>query len=223
MNRKLPFLLLFLLARLAVFGQGSWKLNADKDGIKIYTAQIPDSKIKAIKVECEVEASPSQLVALLMDVNTSTDWLYHTKTCRLLKQVSPADIYYYSEVNLPWPAENRDFVAHLMVKQNPDTKVITIDGPAVPGMVPEKKGVVRIEHSTGKWTITPCGQALVKVEYTLHTEPGGNIPAWMVNMFATQGPLQVFENLKRQVQKPAYKNATLSYIENPGSRLYSKL
>jgi hypothetical protein len=206
--------LFLLLIRVDVFGQSNWTLSVDKEGVKIYTGQVPGSKVKAIKAEAEISATQSQLVALLMDVNSTAEWMYHTKSCVLIKQVSPSELYYYSEINLPWPAANRDFVAHLTVTQDPDTKVVYIDGPAVAGMVPEKKGIVRINNSTGRWTITPDGFDQVKVEYTLHVEPGGNIPAWMVNMFATEGPLQVFKELEIQVQKPAYKNAGALLIAN---------
>jgi START domain len=214
-------LLLFFM-QVNVFGQSAWKLSTDKEGIKIYTSQVPDSKVKAIKVECEVNATQSQLVALLMDINSSTEWVYHVKSSALVKQVSPSELYYYCEVNLPWPTGNRDFVAHLTVTQDPDTKIVVIDGPAVPGMAPEKKGIVRINNSTGRWTITPEGSDQVKIEYTLHVEPGGNIPSWLVNMFATEGPLQIFKKLKTQVQKPAYKNAVLPFIENKQYALNTK-
>jgi hypothetical protein len=208
------FLLLFLLFGTSLsFGQISWKLNTDKDGIKIYTSLVPDSKIKAVKVECEVEATTKQLVALLLDVNSSAEWIYHTKSCALIKQVSPSELYYYSEISLPWPTENRDFVAHLKVTQDPQTKIVTIDGPAVPGFIPVKKGIVRIEHSSGKWVITPLSTGRVKIEYTLHVDPSGSIPAWLVNMFAANGPLQIFQNLKVQIQKPVYKNAAVPFIE----------
>jgi hypothetical protein len=103
-------------------------------------------------------------------------------------------------------------VAHLTVTQNPDTKVVVIDGPAVPGLVPIKNGIVRIYESLGKWTITPIGDDEIKVEYTLHVEPGGNLPAWIVNMFATEGPLHIFKKLKLQLQKPIYKNAVFDFI-----------
>jgi len=221
--KKLLLLPLFLfLIQVNVFGQSDWKLSTQKDGVKVYTLNLPDSKFKAIKVECEIDATQSQLVALLMDVNTSADWVYHTKSCTLIKQVSPSELYYYSEVNLPWPAANRDFVAHLIVSQNPETKVVVIDGPAVNGMVPVKNGIVRITNSTGKWIITPDGIDKVKVEYTLHVEPGGSIPAWMANMFATQGPLEIFKKLKVQIQKPVYKNAELPFIENKSYALNTK-
>jgi len=206
--------LLLVLTITSALAQNDWKLSTDKEGIKIYTSIVPDSKIKAVKVECDLNATPAQLVAVVMDINTAPDWVYHVKSAKLVKQVSPAELYYYSEVTLPWPVANRDFVAHLIASQNPDTKVVTIDGPAVPGFVPVKKGIVRIGHSFGKWIITPIGTDQVHVEYSIHVDPGGSLPAWLVNIFATDAPLKIFENLKVQLQKPVYKNTTLAFVEN---------
>ena len=148
-----------------------------------------------------------------MDIKNAPEWVYATKSCVMLKQVSPSELYYYSEIKLPWPVQNRDFVAHLTATQNPDTKVVTIDGPVVNGMVRVKEGIVRVERSRGKWVLTPAGNT-VKIEYTLQTDPGGTIPAWIVNLFATDGPMQSFKNLKLQLQKPAYKDVSASYVSN---------
>jgi hypothetical protein len=214
MRKILLISLILFFVRIDVFGQNPWKLSVEREGIKIYTRVVPGSKVKAIKVECMLNATESQLVALLMDVNSSADWVYHTKSCVLIRQVSPSELYYYSEISVPWPAADRDFVAHLTVTQDPETKVVVINGPAVSGMVPEKKDVVRINNSTGKWVITPYGIDQLQVVYTLHADPGGSIPAWMVNMFATEGPLQIFRKMKIELQKPVYKNAELPFIEN---------
>ena len=214
MYKSLLTTIIFIVTGLAAFGQNDWKLSTEKDGIKVYTSDVQGSKIKAIKVECEINATESQLVSLLMDVNSSAEWVYHTKSCTLIKQVSPSELYYYSEINIPWPAANRDFVAHLTVNQDPVTKVVTINGPVVQGIVPVKKGIVRVSNSKGLWTITPRGFDKVKVDYTLHNDPAGNLPAWMVNMFATDGPLQVFEKMKQELQKPVYKNADLPFIDS---------
>jgi hypothetical protein len=210
---KVFFVSLFLVLKLgAAFAQSDWKLSTEKDGIKIYTGVVPDSKIKAIKVECELNTTAAQLVAVVMDINTAPDWVYHVKSAKLVKQVSPTELYYYSEVNLPWPAANRDFVAHLTVSQNPNTKVVTIDGPAVPGFVLAKKGIVRIDNSIGKWVITPAGPGKVNVEYSIHVDPGGSLPSWLVNMFATEAPLQIFRNLRVELQKSSYKNVDFAFV-----------
>jgi len=153
MCKLLSIAFLLALRLLPASAQSVWELSIEKDGIKIYTCQMHDSKVKAIKVETLLNATTSQVVAVVMDVNASTEWVYHVKRSAIVKQVSPFELYYYAEVSLPWPAANRDFVAHLTVTQNPDTKVVTIDGPAVPGLVPVKKGIVRIENSIGRWVL----------------------------------------------------------------------
>jgi hypothetical protein len=196
-----------------VSAQNTWELNTEKDGIKVYTSIVPDSKIKAVKVEGTFNTTPAQVVALLMDVNTAVDWIYHTKSSVLLKKVSATELYYYSEINLPWPTTNRDFVAHLTATQNPETKIVTIEGPVVSGFVPPKQGVVRITDANGKWTITPIANNVVKVEYTIHLDPGGSLPSWLVNMFATEGPVKIFKGMKAQLQKRADKSPVFASIE----------
>jgi disulfide oxidoreductase YuzD len=210
------FVLLFVLSVNIVAAQtdNNWALKQDKDGVKIYTAKVPDSKVKAIKVECELDATLSQAVAVVMDIKNSKRWVYRTASAYIIKRSSPSDLYYYSLVKMPFPVSNRDFIAHLIVKQDPKTKVVTIDGPCVANMVPQKKKVVRVTNSTGRWLLTPDGANHVKIVYTLHADPAGSIPSWLTNMFITQGPSQSFKKLKVEIQKPVYKNAKLAYVKN---------
>jgi hypothetical protein len=149
-----------------------------------------------------------------MDVKTTKEWVYGTEVCTLLKQMSPGDLIYYSEVDLPWPASNRDFIIRITLTQDPLTKVVTIKAENKPQYVPEKKGVVRIQRSSGLWHLTPMDNGLVKVEYTLQVDPGGMIPAWLVNMVASTGPYQSFIGLRKQVKKEKYNDAHLTGIVN---------
>ena len=211
MHKTLILLLLFTNFAFAQTGN-DWELKENKDGVKIFTRDMESSKVKAIKVECELNATLSQVVAALMDVKNSEEWLYHTADNHMVKQVSGAELYYYSLVEMPWPVSNRDFIAHLKVSQDAATKIVTIDAPCIPNMIPTKPKVVRIANSKGKWVLTPVGKDQVKILYTLHADPGGSIPAWLTNLFVTQGPSQSFKKLKVHVQKPMYKNARLDYI-----------
>jgi hypothetical protein len=201
-----------LLAVLIVSGQTDWELRTEKKDIKVYTRTYADSKYKAIKVELILQTTLSRLVAVLLDIKAAPDWVYATKSAILLKQVSPSELIYYSEVKLPWPMSNRDFISHLITSQDPDTHVVTILGPTITDYVPEKKEIVRVKRSEGKWTLTPLGKDHIRVEYTLHTEPGGDLPAWLFNLFVTKGPIESFEHLKLQLNKPEYTNARLSFI-----------
>jgi hypothetical protein len=213
MCRKILLLVLLFKTTMG-FAQNGWKLSAEKDDIRIYTRPVPNSKIKAIKVECSLAARPSQLVYVIMDIDRGNEWVYHGKLARIIKKVSPSELYYYSEVAVPWPVENREYVAHIMVNQNPKTKVITVDAPCVSGMVPQRSNIVRITHSIGKWTIGPYQNNAVKISYELEVDPAGSVPAWLTNLFATQGPMETFQRLKLQLQKDMYKDVKLAFVED---------
>jgi hypothetical protein len=205
-------LLVLLLSRGLCAAQDTWKLKTESGGIKIFMRSVPNSAVKALKVECSISASPSQLVAVILDLDACDEWVYKSKSNILIKRVSPSELFYYSEVDVPWPAQNRDFIAHLIVHQNSKNKVVTVDAPCDPDMLPKKKDIVRIPRSSGRWTITPTGKNALFIEYELAVDPGGSIPAWLINMFATKGPLETFRKLKLQVQKPEYKKAHFDFI-----------
>jgi len=206
--------LMMTLQVIPVFAQDDWKLQKNKNGIQVYSAEVPDSKIRAIKVVATYDASPEKIADIVMDINTATEWVSHLKSCYLIKRVSPNELYYYAEVKLPWPAANRDFVAHLTRNENLQNKTITIDGPAVAGLFPEKKGIVRINNSFGRWIITPIDSNQVRVEYALHVDPAGSLPSWLVNMFSGETPLQIFENLRHELKQSALANTTLMQTSN---------
>jgi hypothetical protein len=128
--------------------------------------------------------------------------------------MTPGDLIYYSEVDLPWPVSNRDFIIRITLTQEPLTKVMTIVAENMPKYVPQKNGIVRIQKSYGIWQISPIDNKHVRVEYTLQVDPGGSIPAWLVNMVASTGPYQSFIGLRKQVKKEKYKDAHLPGISD---------
>lgn len=193
--------------------QAEWKLMTERNGIRVYSKEVLTSKIKAIQVRCTVDAPVSQVVALLLDLDAAPDWVSHTKSCRLIKHVSPSELYYYSEVAMPWPLENRDFVARVRVIQHPVTREVTVDAPAVGGHVTPKKGVVRITHSVGYWKLNSPDGRRTNIEYTLQVDPGGVIPAWLVNALAAQGPLESFKAMRTQLSSGRYAHVRLPFIQ----------
>lgn len=177
--------------------QAEWRRVATRDGIKVYAKAVPDSKIKAMKAECVLDAGLEEVIGLLLDVRAAERWVCHTKSCRLIKRVSDTELFYHTEVSLPWPLDNRDFVTHLRVIRGENTPVVTIEAPAVPGVMPVRGGIVRISTSINRWTLHPLPDARVRVEYTLQVDPGGHIPAHVVNMFACRAPIETFQNMRK--------------------------
>ena len=213
-TKKIILVTLTVMMICVVNAQNGWVLKKQEDGIKIYTRTQSNSKIKAIKVECIFNATLSQLAAVIFDINTNHQWVYRTKNYTVVKKNHPFDLYYYAEVETPWPVSNRDFIAHLKLSQNPVSRVMVVEAENAPYLLPQKQDIVRIMHSIGKWVVTVQNQTSIKAEYTLFTDPGGNVPSWLMNMFIADGPLESFQKLKEHLKKPVYANISLPGIRN---------
>jgi hypothetical protein len=206
-----------LTAILATAGSTSahaqdWKQKRDEDGIKVSTATTEGSNVKAIKVECNIDARPAQLVAFLMDVNRQGYWVYGNKKAELLKRPAPNEMIFYAEVNVPWPCTNRDYISHIVVQQKSPT-LIVIDAKSEPDDLPKKDGLVRVQKSLAHWELTSVGKDQVHVNYFVQFDPGGSVPAWLTNLFLTKGPFETFEKLRKGVKEPEFQNAHLPYIK----------
>lgn len=68
-----------LLACTVASAQTDWKLKSNKDGIEVYIKNVENSDLKAIRVKCSLQATLSQLTAIVLDVNTGAEWVYSTK------------------------------------------------------------------------------------------------------------------------------------------------
>lgn len=195
-----------------VYAGKAWQLKKEQDGIKVYTAVMPENSIRAIKVECTINTTLSRLTALLLDAEAHERWVYSTKRSYSLKQSAPGHQIYYSEMTMPWPMSNREVVMELKISQQPETKVLTVEVEAIKGLVAAGSNKVRVVVSEVKWTVTPVDKDQLKIEYIAQVDPGGSVPSWVVNMFITKGPFETFKQLRKTVSLPEYQDASFDFI-----------
>jgi hypothetical protein len=196
-----------------LLSQPEWKLERDKEGIKVYSSIYAGSKIKALKVVCLVESTLSQLAAVMLDIRNQDEWFYHTNST-ILKEVTPNELYYHAELSFPFPISDRDFIEHIVLSQNAVTRVMTMTVQNLPDYLPVQKGFVRVMQSECKWVVTPLAKKSLHVEFTLFADPAGSIPVWLVNAMSYYGPYETFKKLKTQLLKPAYQDVSFSFITN---------
>ena len=78
--------------------------------------------------------------------------------------------------------------------------------------IDSNKNIVRIPQSYSKWYIQPLQKGQVQIEYILQVDPGGMVPAWLINLFAARGPFESFKNLRKQVKKDIYNRVKIDFI-----------
>jgi hypothetical protein len=198
--RPVVILLLSSAVLIAAKGQTDCELRKSTYDILMYVCKVPDSRVKAVRAEFYVETTLSVFAGHILEPDRYSTWQYNMVESRLLKRLAENELIYYSQIRAPWPASNRDLVSKVKITQDPVTKVMIFDMVSLPDFIPEKKGVVRIPRSEGKWIMTPAGTSRIRVDYTFLVEPGGSLPSWLVNMVIADGPHQSFVNLLQQIR-----------------------
>ncbi len=194
-----------------VNSQEDWTLQKDKNGIKVFTRKVENLKFHELKVECEFHGRLSQLAAVLLDVNNHTRWVYQAVKTELL-EASGTNLFFYTELECPWPFDNRDLVAHMSISQNQENKVMTVNAENVDGYLPVNEDIVRVKFSRVRWIVTPSTENHLKVDYRIQMDPGGSLPAWLLNLFISKGPFESFSKLKEEIELPQYALAKFPFI-----------
>jgi hypothetical protein len=188
-----------LIFNLPLLAQNNWTPQKEKDGIKISNRRAAASQFNDIRVEADLPGNTEQLAAILLDVDHYRDWSYATKKSVLVKQEGPRNLIYYTEIEVPWPATNRCFYAGFELKENTaahSVQVISVNLPDYGTIPPD---LIKVPFSKGVWNITTISKNKIHVDYVLELNPGGSLPAWVLNLFSTKGPLETFENIKQKM------------------------
>jgi hypothetical protein len=180
-------------------GQNNWTLQKEKDGIKISNRHAQASQFNDIRVELDLPGNTEQLAAILLDVNQYKEWGYATKKSALVRQLAPDKLIYYTEIEVPWPATNRCFYANFELKRDLTGHSIQVMAVNLPGYGPVSKDLLEVPFTKGVWNIKMISPKSIHVDYVLELNPGGSLPAWVLNLFSSKGPMETFENIKKKM------------------------
>ena len=180
--------------------QEEWSLDKQKNGIDIYTRPVEGSGIKEFKAVAEVDVNVEKILELLRDSSRFKTWFPNTPESKLLAR--DGDVaYQYSVMRTPWPMDDRDNILRSVTKRDESTGVVFIELTGAPDYYPVQKGRVRVQKAHGTWKLEPRGPDKTHVTFTMHLEPGGGIPQWLINTRIVATPFEALTNLRTTVGK----------------------
>jgi len=188
---------LFLLAiGLSMIGvaQENWRLKKDRNGVKIYSRDYPNSKFKEYKAVMVVNTSLQKVKDIVLDADNLKNWNYKTSESRLVKKIDDNNFIFYLFNDMPWPILNRDHVSDVVVTY-PTVKSIQINITPNNDILPKNKGTVRITNFKGFWLLEQTSKG-VAITHQLFGDPEGGVPSWLVNFQLVKSPYTSFNNLK---------------------------
>ena len=217
MGRKSRLLILiFLVLSFFTFSQkntSDWRLKKYESGIAVYTRNATNSAFKELKSEVTIKTSLTSVVALIFDWESYPEWVYRCGKSTTLKKISETECIHYQTVIAPWPVDSRDFVVDIKLEQDEKTKIVIITSTCRSDFIPKIPDHVRITEFKATWTLIPKEDGTVEIVYQLLVNPGGYVPAWMVNLAVVDGPFTTMFNMKDWVLKEKYQGAKFSFVK----------
>jgi hypothetical protein len=177
-----------------------WKYIKERKGIKLYTRKGKNSSFKPFKGETDIFSNMEELTRIILDVENSSDWDESIKEIKLLEEKPGKMIRYYVSYNVRWPFNDRDLCVEAKVIDDTISGSRTVKALPVPGMLPEIEGVERIKNYYQNWTLVPKTSDTIHVILEGMVDPGGGVPAWLVNMVVLNTPFNIIYNLREQAK-----------------------
>jgi len=183
----------------------AWELQRNDEQAMAYSRLDKATGLQVCRVETVMKTSLNALVAMQRDAARIPQWMDGVKSSRIVQE---ADDYYITHtlVPSPWPVKDRDSVVRSDIRQQEDGSVL-IEFASVEGVVPLQKNYERVQNVKGCWCFTPLQDGKTRVEYEVMVDPGGKLPAWLVNRFALDVPYNSIKQMHKLVRDPQYQQA----------------
>lgn len=197
MTRFFLFITILITGLNCLRAEEQWRLEKDKNGIKIWTRKTPNSNLKEYKAISTFNVSSDKITGLFRKVSSYEKWSYKVEpgSVKIIKKISDNDFYLYNVIAAPL-IKKRDVISHVRINSPDANGVILINMDAASDLVAEKEDCVRIKKMKAFFKITPLGNNKIQLEHQANSSPGGNIPDFMTNMGVIDAPFYMFEKIK---------------------------
>ena len=175
----------------------------------IYSRPHTDSNLKEFKAIGSIDASSYAVHAVIDDFENYPKFMPYTLECRLLKREGESVIGY--QRLSPKICEDRDYTLRVWKKSWPGPKGLTYlsQWETANEMGPvEQKGVVRVKVCNGNWLLEPDGPAKTRATYSIYSDTGGVIPAFIANHASLTAIKKLYAAIRKQVKEPKYAAAS---------------
>lgn len=196
-----------VMASSATIDNLDWKLKKETDNIQVMSADVPQSEFDAYLAVTVINASTDDLVSIIRNPSTCSEWVYRCGQSYRYDQVDPNVDLVYTSSKMPFPVKDRDTLARITWNEDPTTKVVKAVGIATSDILAPKKKHIRIENATVIWELTPLADGTTRVRTFGHADPGGELPIWLTNQMTTEVPVKTLNGLKKLVAEKQQQTA----------------
>lgn len=188
-----------------------WQLHSEKSDIVVHWAEVKNSPFKAVRGDMTVRASIDQCVNCLKNGDTLQSWIDGCIQSTLLANDAirgvDNDEHFIAQLiyAVPWPLKN-------VISTELNTLTWSKEGnqarlhyqTVTPQHSSEKQHLKKcqpMKHTEGIWIVEAIDEVNSRISHTGFANPGGKIPAPLLNNSALNGQHSSFVALRKQLQQ----------------------
>ncbi len=177
-----------------------WRFVNGTGDISVHKRAKEDSEFLEFKAIGNLCGGINKYVSILRDTDKMPDWAPQCLEARNVEKISQSEDIVYVACKGVWPVSDRDYIAKRTViydlkKTNVRINIDLVNHPNV--SINNKR--VHIPHLQCSWILEKIDSAHTHVEIHAFVDPGGRLPAWLVNWGYRWIPYKYLKNLETMV------------------------
>lgn len=196
MRVALPILLIATLLWTDALAAG-WEVIKQEDGIVVSRKEVPGRDLPIFRGETEFDGSIYELLAILDDFGSHTQWMHSCEEAYAIKRYSAQRILSYYRTRAPWPVSSRDVVIENSIDLVTDSHAVIVTYKSVTSpLKPEVEDVVRMPRLRGYFHFRALSKTRTWLRYEVDADAGGSLPKWVAAMASEDIPYHTLINLR---------------------------
>lgn len=178
-----------------------WKKELDQDGVAVFLRAAEGFEVQEFLATVTIKGSVNSVFSIFEDIENYPEWLADCTHGALVKQVNAIENVAHLMFDSPWPVEDRDVTFYRTIGKTERGGLI-LNFVARSGFMETQKCCVRISKAKGYFKVEPSEEdEMVLVSYQFVADPGGDLPAWLMNYIVTDAPLETLSDFKHYAAK----------------------
>ena len=175
----------------------TWKLEKNKNEIKVWTRKPVNSSLKEFKSITSVNSALDKVVSYFRNYKSFDKWMYRVipGSVKQLKLNNENDFYIQVLMSAPL-IKTREIITRYLFSKPDEKGAITITVENAFNILPENNDYVRVKKITAIWKFTPLANNKTEIYHQAITDPGGSIPTAFINMAIADAPFTMLSKLK---------------------------
>ena len=154
---------------------GDWRFERQARDVELWQRAVPASAYPQLQARGRLPAAPVRVYRTISDYDRFAEFIPQVEYSHILRRQG-RETWVYQRLGLPGPLADRHYV--LRIEDLPGHTIrwrLAEDEP-----LPAAAGrVLRPAAFTGSWELVAAGNGSTEARYTVHVDPGGQLPRWL--------------------------------------------